>query len=75
MSKFAIWKARILVVMEAYGLRDHAEKVLATPIDVVLLAKHEEATTHAKRFIMDGVKDHIVPHIADKKWLRRCGKP
>ena len=67
LSNFAIWKARILVVMEAYSLREHAEKVLATPTDALLLAKHNEAAAHAKRFIMGGVKDHIVPHIADKK--------
>ena len=58
LSNFAIWKARILVVLEAYSIREHAEKILE---------KHNEATTHAKRFIMDGVKDHVVPHIADKK--------
>ena len=67
MSNFSVWKAKILVVMEAYGLREHAEKVLAMTTDILLLAKHNEATTHAKSFIMDEVKDHIVPHIADKK--------
>ena len=67
LSNFAVWKARILVVMEAYGLREYAEKVLATSTDVDLLRKHEEAVGHAKRFIMDGVKDHVAPHIADKK--------
>ena len=66
MSNFAIWKAKILVVLEAYGLREHVTKVLATPTDALLLAKHNEATAHAKRFIMDGVKDHVVPHIVEK---------
>ena len=55
-----------MVVMEAYGLREHIEKVLATPTDALLLKKHEEVAAHAKRFIMDGVKDHVVPHIAEK---------
>ena len=66
LSNFSIWKARILVVLEAYGIREHAEKVLATPTDAALLEKHNEATTHAKRFIMDEVKDHVVPHIVEK---------
>ena len=52
------------MVMEAYGLREHVEKVLATATDVKLLEKHEEAGAHTKCFIMDGVKDHVVPHIA-----------
>ena len=47
LSNFAVWKARILVFKEAYGLREHAEKVLATSTDADLLRKHEEAAAHA----------------------------
>ena len=67
LSKFSVWKARILIVLEAYNLRDHAEQTLATPTDPDLLRKHKEAAGHAKRLIMDGIKDHIVPHLAEKK--------
>lgn len=74
MSNFAIWKARILVVLEAYGIREHVESVLATPTDATLLAKHNEAVAHAKRFIMDKVKDHVVPHIAEKKTTNEMWK-
>ena len=66
LSNFSVWKARILIVLEAYGLRDHAEKTLATLIDADLLRKHKEAAGHAKRLIMDNIKDHIVPHIVEK---------
>ena len=31
LSNFSVSKARILIVLEAYGLRDHAEQTLATP--------------------------------------------
>ena len=67
LSKFSVWKARILIFLEAYNLRDHAEQTLATPIDPDLLRKHKEVVGHAKRLIMDGIKDHILPHIAKKK--------
>ena len=33
LSKFSVWKVRILIVHEAYNIRDHAEQTLATPID------------------------------------------
>ena len=56
-SNFSVWKARILIVLEAYHLRDHAEQVMATPIDADLLRKHNEAAQHAKRLIMHGIKD------------------
>ena len=66
LSNFSVWKARILIVLEAYGLRDHAEQTLATLTDADLLRKHREADGHAKRLMMDSIKDHIVPHIAEK---------
>ena len=34
--------------------------------DVKLLEKHEEVAAHAKRFVMDEVKDHVVPYITEK---------
>ena len=40
---------------------------MATPTDGALLAKHNEGEAHAKCFIMDRVKDHVVPHIDDMK--------
>ena len=40
---------------------------MATPTDDALLVKHNEAEAHVKRFIIDEVKDHVVPHIAEKK--------
>ena len=67
LSNFSVWKARILIVLEAYHLRDHAEQVLATPTNSDLLRKHNEVVGHAKRLIMDEIKNHIVPHIAEKK--------
>ena len=74
LSKFSVWKARILIVLEAYGLRDHAEQTLATPTDADLLRKHREAAGHAKRLIMDSIKDHIVPHIVEKKTTNEMWK-
>ena len=67
MFNFVIWKARILTVLDEYGIRDHAENVLAVPTDAALLARFNENQMQAKRLIMDGVKDHVVPHIAKKK--------
>ena len=67
LSNFSVWKARILIVLEAYGLRDHAEQTLATSTYADLLRKHREVAGHAKRLIMDSIKDHIVPQIAEKR--------
>ena len=74
LSNFSVWKARILIVLEAYGLRDHAEQSLATPTDADLLRKHKEVAGHAKRLIMDSIKDHIVPHIVEKRTTNEMWK-
>ena len=74
LSKFSVWKARILIVLEAYGLRDHAEQTLATLTDADLLRKHKEIAEHAKWLIMDSIKDHIVPHVAEKKTTNEMWK-
>ena len=74
LSNFSVWKARILIVLEAYNLRDHVEQILATSTDADLLWKHKEAAGHAKQLIMDRIKDHIVPHIAEKKTTNEMWK-
>ena len=56
LSNFSVWKARILIVLGAYHLRDHEEQVLAMPTDADLLRKDNEVVGHAKWLIMDGIK-------------------
>ena len=42
--------------------------------DANLLRKHNEAVGHAKRLIIDRIKDHIVPHIIEKKTANEMWK-
>lgn len=37
------------------------------PIDLAPLAEHNKKVAKAKRIILDFVKDHLIPHIAEKK--------
>jgi len=39
----------------------------ATPIDPQQLDQHSKKDAKAKRIILEGVKDHIIPHLAGKK--------
>ena len=66
MSNYVIWKAKILSVLDEYGLKDHAEKVLVVPTNADPLKKYEENQARMKLLIINGVKDHLIPHIADK---------
>ena len=42
------------------------EQKLVVPIDADPLNKYEENQAQTKRLIIDGVKDHVIPHIASK---------
>ena len=66
-SNFAIWKAKILSILEEHDVREHIENVVAVPVDANALQKLNKNQARAKRLIMDGVKDHVVPHIVEKK--------
>ena len=41
-------------------------RTVDVPIDVDPLKKYEEAQAKAKCMILDQVKDHVIPHIAEK---------
>ena len=39
---------------------------MAIPVDPAKNEKYEDAMVRAKSMILDGVKDHVIPHIAEK---------
>lgn len=69
-SNFVIWKARILAVLDKNRIKDYALKTVVVPIDVDPLKKYEDAQAKTKCMILDRVKDHVVPHIAENDTAR-----
>ena len=69
-SNFVIWKARILAILDEHRIKDHALSTIVVLVDADPLKKYEEAQAKAKHMIMDGVKDHVIPHIAEKNTAR-----
>lgn len=45
-------------------------KIVVFLVDADLLKQYEEAQLKAKCMILDGVKDHVVPHIVEKETTR-----
>ena len=62
-SNFVIWRARILLVLDEYDIKDNAMSVLVVLADPNPLEKFKNNQARTKRLIMDGVKDHVVPHV------------
>ena len=73
-SNFVIWRARILIVLDEYNIKDHAENVLVVPTNADPLKKFNENQARVKCLIMDGIKDHVVPHIVRKNMTNRIRK-
>ena len=64
-SNFGVWKARISLLLEENGIKDYATSVVPVPTDATQLATYRKDDAKARRIILDGVKDHIVPHITE----------
>jgi hypothetical protein len=55
------------LVLEENGLLEIAKGKVASLADPVQLATHNKKDVKARRIIVDGVKDHIIPHLSGKK--------
>jgi len=69
-SNFFIWKARILFVLDRHCIKTFALRTLTIPIDPGDNEKYENAIAKVKCIILDGVKDHVVQHIAEKNMAK-----
>ena len=65
-SNFVVWKARILSIVDRNRVKHFALRMIAIQVDPNDNEKYEEAKARAKSIILDGVKDHVVPHIVEK---------
>jgi hypothetical protein len=66
-SNFNPWRERIALVLEEQGLWKFIEGTPVPPADPAQLAAHLRKKVKARRIIIDGMKDHIIPHLSGKK--------
>ena len=63
---FGAWKKRIISVFEEAKVWDIFEKTVTIPTDATQLAEYKKKNAKAKRLILDGIKDHVIPHVRGK---------
>ena len=63
-SNYFIWKSRIEFLLDEHDLKALIDSAVVEPLDAVNLRQFKKNMARAKRLILDGVKDYIVPHIA-----------
>jgi hypothetical protein len=69
-SNLCPWREKISLVLEDNGMLEIVEGKMAAPADLVKLDSHAKKDVKAKRILVDGVKDHIIPHFSGKKTMR-----
>ena len=53
-------------MLEEAEVWDIVEKTIDPPTDATKLAAYKKKSIKAKRLILDGVKDHVIPHVRGK---------
>ena len=69
-SNYVICKSRIQFLLDEHDLKSLIDSAVAEPLDATHLRAFKKNMARAKRLILDGVKDHIVPHIEAKDTAR-----
>lgn len=65
-SNYVIWKTKILVVLEECDLEAYVKSVVVVPANNDQKKKYKAEQGKAKRFILDGVRDHVVSYLQAK---------
>ena len=66
-SNYLQWKVWISTVLWENKLWPHVSTVVTVPFsDPITLHLHEMKEARDQRIILDGVKDHLIPHLGKK---------
>jgi hypothetical protein len=67
-SNYLQWKVRITAVLNENKLWSYVSTVVPVPVhNPIALDLHEVKEARAQRILLDGVKDHLIPHLVEKK--------
>ena len=66
-QNFPTWKERNTRILDVSDAEEHIDSTKVAPIDSIDLAAWKKIDSRAMLIIMDGVKDHKVPHLYGKK--------
>ena len=66
-SNYIPWKVRITAILKEWKIWRFANSIMTKPTYKDALEEHEALEARAQRVTLDGVKDHLIPHLAEKK--------
>ena len=70
-TNYSVWKERMQSIFEEAEVWDimvhTAQQPVNVPTDATLLAAYNRKNNKGKRLILDGIKDHCIPHVRGKR--------
>jgi hypothetical protein len=67
-SNYLQWKVGMSAILRENKIWIFVSTIVVVPsTDPIALDLHEVKEAKAQRLIVDGVKDHLIPHLAEKK--------
>jgi hypothetical protein len=69
-QNFTTWKERVIMILVVNGVLDHVDDKATSPTDAVALVIWKMGENKSKSILLDGVKDHIIPHLAGKNYAK-----
>ena len=63
-QNFPTWKEMITRILDVSDAEEHIDSTKVAPIDPTELVAWKKIDSRAMLIILDGVKDHIVPHLS-----------
>jgi len=65
-QNYPIWKERMTMVLKVNEVLEHTLETANTPTNATQQAIWKKGEAKAKSLILDGIKDHVVPHLSGK---------
>ena len=73
-QNFPTWKERITRIVDVSDAEEYIDFTKVAPTDPTELVAWKKIDSRAMLIILDGVKDHIVPHLFGKKTTSKMWK-
>ena len=70
-TNFGIWKTRTLLLLEEHGLKTYATTTSFVSTDAQQVEAYRKNDAKARCIVMDGVKYHIIPLIAESDTCKK----
>lgn len=64
----------ITLVLEENDIWGFVDETLMSPTNATLLVSHKNKDVKVRMIVLDGVKNHVVPHLSKRILPGRCGR-